>query len=46
MTLYFYNDLKYTEISQVLDLPMGTVKSRLYRAMRQMASALKRKRGF
>ncbi|MCD6405300.1 MAG: RNA polymerase sigma factor [Planctomycetes bacterium] len=46
VTLYFYNDLKYTEISQVLDLPMGTVKSRLYRAMRQMASALKRKRGF
>lgn len=43
---YFYNDMKYAEISEALDLPMGTVKSRLFRAIRQMASALKRKRGF
>lgn len=46
VTLYFYNDMKYVEISESLDLPMGTVKSRLFRAVKQMASALKRKRGF
>ena len=46
VTLYFFNDMKYADISEVLGLPMGTVKSRLYRAIRQMASTLKRKRGF
>jgi RNA polymerase sigma-70 factor (ECF subfamily) len=46
VVLYFFNELKYAEISEVLELPMGTVKSRLYRAIRHMASALKHKRGF
>jgi RNA polymerase sigma-70 factor (ECF subfamily) len=46
VVLYFYNDMKYTEISEALGLPMGTVKSRLYRAIREMAEAMKRKRGF
>ncbi len=46
VTLYFFNDMKYTEISEVLDLPLGTVKSRLFRAVRQMAAELKAKRGF
>ena len=46
VTLYFFNDMKYTEISEVLGLPLGTVKSRLFRAVRQMASELKDKRGF
>ncbi len=44
--MYFYNDMKYTEISEALGLPMGTVKSRLFRAVREMASTMKRKRGF
>ena len=46
VTLYFFNEMKYAEISEVLDLPMGTVKSRLFRAMRQMASGLSEKRGY
>jgi RNA polymerase sigma-70 factor (ECF subfamily) len=46
VTLYFFNDMKYTEISEVLGLPLGTVKSRLFRAVRQMAAALRQKRGF
>ncbi len=46
VVLYFYNDMKYTEISEALGLPMGTVKSRLYRAVREMAEAMKRRRGF
>ncbi len=45
VVLYFYNDMKYTEISETLGLPMGTVKSRLYRAMHEMSAALKRKKG-
>jgi RNA polymerase sigma-70 factor (ECF subfamily) len=46
VTLYFFNDMKYIEISEVLGLPLGTVKSRLFRAVRQMAAALRQKRGF
>lgn len=46
VVLYFYNDMKYAEISESLGLPMGTVKSRLFRAIREMAAAMKRKRGF
>lgn len=45
VVLYFYNDMKYAEISEALGLPMGTVKSRLYRAIHEMADAMKRKRG-
>jgi len=46
VTLYFYNDMKYAEISAALGLPMGTVKSRLFRAIREMSQAMKQKRGF
>lgn len=46
VVLYFYNDMKYTQISEALGLPMGTVKSRLFRAIREMSRAMKRKRGF
>jgi len=46
VVLYFYNDMKYSEISEALGVPMGTVKSRLYRAIREMAHAMKTKRGF
>lgn len=30
--LYYYEDLKYEEIAEALDCPVGTVKIRLYRA--------------
>lgn len=43
--LYFYNDMKYAQISEALGLPMGTVKSRLYRAIRLMGATLERRRG-
>lgn len=33
-------DLNYNEISEVLDIPVGTVKSRLFRARRQLREAL------
>jgi len=34
-------DLKYTEISEVLDLPVGTVKSRLYRGRKILQEQLR-----
>lgn len=46
VVLYFYNDMKYAEISESLGVPMGTVKSRLFRAIREMAAAMKKRRGF
>jgi RNA polymerase sigma-70 factor, ECF subfamily len=33
-------DLNYAEIAEVLDIPVGTVKSRLFRARRQLRNAL------
>jgi len=32
ITLHYYEDLKYEEIAETLDCPVGTVKIRLYRA--------------
>jgi len=28
--LFYFKDLTYTDISQILDIPVGTVKSRLF----------------
>lgn len=44
--LYFYNEMKYSEISTALGIPMGTVKSRLFRAIREMSQAMRQRRGF
>jgi len=38
--LYFTQDLQYQEIAQVLDLPIGTVRSRLHRARKVLQHAL------
>lgn len=40
IVLRFYRDLKVQEISTLLDVPEGTVKSRLHRALSLMKGAL------
>jgi DNA-directed RNA polymerase specialized sigma24 family protein len=36
-----YNGLKYAEISEVLGIPVGTVKSRIFSAVPRLKVALK-----
>jgi RNA polymerase sigma-70 factor (ECF subfamily) len=40
LLLYAWEDLSYPEIAQALDIPIGTVRSRLFRARRALRSAL------
>ncbi|WP_165247731.1 RNA polymerase sigma factor [Paludisphaera soli] len=40
LTLYFLNDLSIAETAEVLGIPPGTVKSRLYRAKRALRDAI------
>ncbi len=40
VVLHFYQDLSLADISEVMDIPLGTVKSRLARAYRLMQSTL------
>jgi RNA polymerase sigma-70 factor, ECF subfamily len=39
-TLYFIDDMSYRDIAAVLDVPMGTVRSRLHRGRRMLQQAL------
>jgi RNA polymerase sigma-70 factor (ECF subfamily) len=39
-TLYFLQDFSYQEIAEVLDVPVGTVRSRLHRGRRMLQKAL------
>lgn len=39
-TLYFIEDFSYQEIASVLDVPVGTVRSRLHRGRRMLQKAL------
>ena len=40
LELYHYEELKYEEIREVLDIPLGTVKSRLFNARQKLKSFL------
>jgi RNA polymerase sigma-70 factor (ECF subfamily) len=39
--LRFYHDLTEQQVAEVLDIPSGTVKSRMHNALRQLAAAVK-----
>jgi len=39
--MMYYNGYKYEEISEILDIPLGTVKSRIFLARRKMMDKLK-----
>ncbi len=41
VVLFYRDDLSYEEISQVLDLPINTVKTHLYRAKKALSEELK-----
>jgi RNA polymerase sigma-70 factor (ECF subfamily) len=43
IVLFYLENLSMEEISQVMDLPIGTVKSRLFYARERLRSALKRR---
>jgi RNA polymerase sigma factor (sigma-70 family) len=45
LTLYFLEDLSLEEMAEVLDIPLGTVKSRLCYAKRALRAALEREEG-
>jgi len=44
VTLYYYNDLSIKEIGEILQIPVGTVKSRLARAREILYEILKEER--
>ena len=37
MVLSYYQGMKYKDIADVLDIPVGTVKSRLHTAVKRLA---------
>ena len=43
-TLYYYNDLSTKEIGKILEIPVGTVKSRLARAREKLYEILQEER--
>ena len=40
LTLYHLDEMSYTEISSIMNMPVGTVKSYLFRARRQLKKIL------
>ena len=43
--LYYYNNFKQDEIARILDIPKGTVKSRLHRAKAEILKILNSQKG-
>ncbi len=41
LVLSEYNDMNYAQISEVLNIPVGTVKSRVFKAMQRLREMLK-----
>ena len=42
LRLYYMEEKSYEEVARLLDWPMGTVKTYLHRARRQLAEAVSR----
>jgi RNA polymerase sigma-70 factor (ECF subfamily) len=40
LTLYYFDDLKYTDIAEILDIPLNTVKSHIRRGKERLALLL------
>jgi len=40
LTLYYFDDLKYTDIAEILDIPLNTVKSHIRRGKERLATLL------
>ena len=40
LELHHYQELKYREIAQTLDVPIGTVMNRIFRARKKMAATI------
>ena len=40
VTLYYFEDLSYVEIAELLNQPIGTVKAHVHRALRQLRKSL------
>ena len=45
VVMYYYDELSVTEIADILEIPNGTVKSRLSRARSQISEIMKKKEG-
>jgi RNA polymerase sigma factor (sigma-70 family) len=43
IVLRFYEDLKLEEIAEIIEMPVNTVKSRLYKSLKQLAQELRNK---
>ena len=40
LLLYYLEEKSYQQVAEILDLPMGTVKTHLHRARKELADAL------
>jgi RNA polymerase sigma-70 factor (ECF subfamily) len=40
LTLYYFEDMKYTDIAEILDIPLNTVKSHIRRGKERLAALL------